>query len=299
MRRYAGFFLAVLCLPAALPAARDPGAFALPKGARLTLPRAQGVDAAWILPGHHKFPKAALFDVSPAGDPWLGYGGKTLMNPLVFGAVLVDRPAADFAWTDSNEFLVSDGQSLGFLVGVREKGSRDRAVRAVFKPMVALPHKNARLFAGGYKEVYFLGKNPDTQEYEIHWVRVRYKKAQVRKLFSSKEPITSVAAGSGAVYAAMGRAIVELNLKSRSARPVFVHPRENIRDIGVSPRSGLFYSTGQSIGFFKNGSGFEFLQAPRLRMRLRKNSLYVLFEDTGGVLRVDGLHQFKNAGAGG
>jgi len=270
----------------------------LPDDVQLLVPKASGVDVKWVIPGKKGMQKPSVFDIDFNGDPWLGYSGKTIMNPVVFGLIVLDKNYKDFAWIKEDKFIVNDGKGLGFLEGSLEKETKSRAVHAVFNPMVALPYRNCRIFAGGSKGFYLVGRNPKTKNSEIYRIRITKKKLFVVKVFEIPEKISFVTGDGEETYAAVGRAVIKLDLKNRTAQPIFGHPEKDIKEIAFSPVSGFFYATSSGLGFFQDGKQYEFMRGLDCRIRLRKESLYVLLGETYGVLRINGINKFKNLKVG-
>lgn len=290
MKRPLAALLALLLVSPAFGATEKP--IPLPKQVQLVLPKKFGVAIKWLVPPVQGAADIGAFDMSPKGQPWLGLGGRSILNPMVSGMLVLDEPFQDFVWLDSGELLVSNGKSLGFLIGLQDKPD-SRAVYAVFKPMIELPQKNARLFAGGPKTVYMVGLNPGTKKYELYRIAVKNKLADVLKVFEAPQPITSVAAKGDTVYAAVGQVVFALDLKAGTAAPVFGHPKEKIREVVYSPTAGFFYATDSGLGFFHEGQQFQFMKGKNIRIRMRKNDLYVLLEKSQGLFKLDGLDRFK------
>jgi hypothetical protein len=280
---------------AAAPVAKAPAPeYKLPADVTLLVPK-NSVRVGWLLPPAKATTVPEVFDVDKQGNPWFGYRGRAIAHPLKGAILAVDDPFQSFAWTDDGGLLLTNGKSLGYLVGAHfsyEGAKPQRMMRTAFKPVIALPHQNARLFPGGSNSLFLAGLNPKTKKYEVVYIEIKNKIANVRTLLESDTPVNYVVGDRGKAWVAVGRVVAKVDLKAKTLEPVFAHSTEPIREFAYVPNLGFFYATASGLGFYKKNVQYQFMKGANLRMRLKGHKLYVLLDKGQGLLRLENLVKF-------
>jgi hypothetical protein len=286
------FFLSLIFLTST--AIADPlPEYTLPSDVELLIPK-QVVRVRWLLPpSKKKTIVPEIFDVDKDGNPWFGYQGRTIAHPLKGAVLWVSEPFQGFAWTDDGGFLLTNGKSLGYLIGVHVQGAApQRLMKTAFKPVIELPHENDWLYPGDSNHLFLSGQNPKTKKYEVFSIEIKNKIASVRNILESDTAVNYVASARGNTWVAIGRVVAKINLKRKTLEPIFAHPTEPVREFVHVPNVGFFYVTSSGLGFYKKGLQYQFMSGANLRIRLKNKRLYVLMGQGHGLLRLDGLRKF-------
>jgi len=287
-------------LPAA-PSLSLAATLPLPKGTRLTLPRAAaGVKAEWVFPPL-KTPIDSVptrFDVDRKGRPWGGLHHKLLIDYPSLRLYEVDRPYDDFAWLSNGEFVACAGQELG-TIDLRKpklKGAAIRPTSVRFNPILRFRGENCRLHPGLGSHLYMTVSDPTDKTYNVYLLkskRFRSGKIQLRRLLSAPGAITDVAGNGKQTYVAIGKSVVRLF--GKKTKRVFSHPKGKIRDIALTSTGKLFYATDASVGFFDKGKLVEFMQTKKPRLRIRGNTLFIYLSNSHSVLKISGINKLGGA----
>jgi hypothetical protein len=266
----------------------------LPKNAELFLPKQAGVTTGWVLPpGQGKVLEASTFDVDPTGGLWLGYGGRSLVNPLSLVAFSIDEKFRDMVYLDNGLLLMTNKKSLGYLVGVRVKGAKTRVLRSVFKPILELPAPDSRLFPGGKDGFYLIGRDLGAKRDDVFFVDFKDKRGSVRKVLTSPSEIRAVAGDGQSTWVVMDRAVFRIDRYQQAPQPVFAHLSEPIQDLISVPSVGFFYTTAGGVWFFHDGQQVPVLRGGHLKIRYRDDALFVLFPQGQGLLKITGASHYK------
>lgn len=281
-----------------ITAAAAPGAaedYYIPENAVFVLPQISGVKANWVFlppdPEIYDMPLFQCFDIDEKGIPWYGYEQRMVACPQNNMVFFIDQPYEHFAWLSNGEFIVCTDTDLGYLTKDKEKIKK---FIMKFKPVISLPYKDFRIFTGEKNTIYLVGNNPRSNNDEVYLLKAVKGKEVLKKLFTSRVKIASVAGNGEKTYVAMGRSIVKIISGQKELQKIFVHPTDLITELAFSSNSGLFYATGFSVGFVGSKKNFEFGQYPDCRIRIRNGKLYILLGETYGVLRIQGIRKFKN-----
>ena len=301
--RTLAFAAALLAAPSlALPAraADDGDKVALPPGVELSVPK--GMKYGWAIKPSKK-PRAVpeLFTIDRQGRPWFGMKGKVIANPIAGEIYQLKDGFRDLAWMHYGQLLVGNERSLGDLafdmVAPNAQGLRN--FPAALSPWIQLPGPEYKLYSGEGCGLFLAGKSPKSGKYGLIFLEIKDRHTDVRAkparfLFESETPIHAVAGDCTQAWFAMGRVVAHLPFAAKKMEPLFAAGGEQIRELQASPH-GFFYATDAAVGFFKDGSQYLFMKAPRARVRVRGDFLFVMFED-GSVFRMEGLAGFAKLG---
>ena len=291
-----------LALPGQISAAAAAAASAhdMPEGATLVLPKTPGITTGWVIvPGMLKdlHDKTLSFNVLPNGKILLA-SDRILFYPELMLTLTTKVPIQEFIWLAGGNMFVHSGQSLGFLdMNLDEKkGSSGKKSPGVvgFSSRFTIPYKQARLFEGSGDSFYLVGRNEKENRNEISAWNLADSKVPAKPLYATDAPIAAVAGTPERTYFASGRAVFLLEKGAKSAKPVYVNPREDIRELAYRPEAGLFFTTGNSAGYIGEKEQFEFLAYPDVQIRLRGDALFVRLGTTAnGILRISGAKHFS------
>lgn len=272
----------------------------LPDGALLVLPK----DAAseWqILPGMlKKLHKAKLaFGVGPNGKVCLAAAGRVFFYPELALTLTTKVPIQEFIWLAEGNMLVHTGNELGFLKINEDRNSETLEEKKKgllnFTPLFKLPYKQSRLFPGIGDFFYVVGRNETEKRNEISAWDLAGEKVPAKPLYATDAPISAVAGSPQKTYFATGRGVFVLEKGASASKAVYLHPREDIRDLVYHPDAGLFYTTDNAAGYIGEKEQFEFLVYPGVELRLRKKALYIRMGSVAnGIMKVTGPEHFAD-----
>lgn len=235
----------------------------------------QGASAAWVVaPAGQAGRQVLRWTVDGSGRPWLGRDGKEIVGKkLRFGVAggftdfLALKKALVFATQD--DLALIPAQSAD-------------ASEVVLQPLAKLPVEDARLFPAQGTSFYILGKSRGGKESEVYLRRGR----SFKKLFSTEGPVAVVAGDGWRTFVAVDRVILEV--KAKEPEVVFMHPDSDITSLAYGP-AGLFYATRSGVGRIGSKGALMFIKAAKPQLCLRGDSLFVLLEESLGVVKVMGL----------
>jgi hypothetical protein len=281
-------------------AAKEKPPARLPDGATLALPKLPGVSAEWpILPGTLKklSDRNLRFHVAPNGKVCLVAGERVLFYPELELSLTAQVPIQELLWLAKGNMLVHSGQRLGFLKidadNAGQKAGGKKKGTLTFSSLFKVPYKQSRLFAGVGDAFYLVGRNEKENRDEISAWDLADAKAPVKPLYATDAPINAVAGSPERTYFAAGRVVFMLDKGATAAKSVYVHAREDIRELIYRPDVGLFFTTADSVGYIGEKEQFEFLAYPGVQLRLGGKSLYVRLGAVGnGILRISGPERF-------
>ena len=273
----------------------------VPAGAKLVLPEA--TTAGWLIPpGMLAKLKASgfLFDVAPNGKVCLAKG-RIIFYPELILTLTTKVPIQEFTWLAQGNMLVRSGQSLGFLnidpdevYGVTEKSVGGKG-NVSFSSRFTLPYKQSHLYGGLGDHFYVVGYNEKAKRNEISVWDLSDEKVPARPLYATDSPINAVAGSPQKTYFASGPEIFVLEKGSTTPKSIYVHAREDIRELTYRPDVGLFFTTDHSAGYIGAKESYEFLAYPGVQLRLRGNALYIRFGAVGnGIMRITGPAHFAD-----
>lgn len=271
-------------------------------GGRLAIPKNSGIKAKWLVPPRkgNKRPAGRLrFAVDGAGSPIVGTEDRWVARPIRGMVGKLNQAFNDMAAVRKRGLVFCTKKDLGLIPQVREI-RKDKKGDPIFpfQPIAALPVRDCRLFSGAGDVLYVAGRARDSRRSQVY--RLRFSKPGAKKrrpvwelLYSSNEPVAAVAGDGKATYVATGKLVVRLKKGKKKPEGFFLHPKEDILDLAYSPKAGLFYATQSGVGLVGPKARGAFLQDVKTQIRVREGALYVLFEDTLGVLKITGLEGFS------
>lgn len=270
---------ALLSVFLAAPAAAQPAR--LPPGARLSLPRAAGVEAGWIAPPSETLSGGeAFFTAAPDGAAWLVLDGEVVAVPGKDALFAADRPLQQWVWFDGKP-VVRSFESLGTLSPAAPSGAG--IPRARFVPLAAVPLTSWRIAPAGKRGVLVWGYNPRKRVSQIALAG-----EPLRVLYSGEARITAAAGDGERVYFAAGPAI--WTLAADGTATVYRRAARTIRELRAAPGGGVFYADDAGVGFAGPGGAIEFLRGRNCRIETAGDDLFVLLGGPGrGLLRLRGV----------
>jgi hypothetical protein len=269
----------------------------LPKGDRLFLPLQVGVTNSMIYAPKAKpidHPNGMIFLVDDDGHPWLSNEGKFLINLLGNSLLMVDKKYHDASIFDDGEVVLCTDEAMGTLDSPSPEEKKRNKFLMKFHPRVALPYKNMRVYAGEGNAIYAVGKNPDDGKDELFITAAGAdgKKTFV-KLVAIKEGISAVAGDGKTTYFSSGSLIVKIGPDHKKMERVIKLAGDPIKELAYSSKAGLFYANDKGVAYVGEKKPILLLSAPDISMRLRKNSLLILFVKEQEVMEFAGIEGFS------
>ncbi|MDE1976599.1 MAG: hypothetical protein KGI84_05005 [Elusimicrobia bacterium] len=265
---------------------------ALPGGAALTLPKEKGVSVQWLMPpSPTEAPEIPVsFAVDPHGAAWLVREHQIVFIPAKNALFKSDRPFQQAAWLPAGANLIRSGEVLGvFAFG--GKKSEKGLPEIHLKPLTTIALNPWVMAPAGRNSLYIAGYNPRKRLSQICLLAPAAQGKRLKVLFRTSAQISDVAGDGRVAYFASGPSIWKLTAKG--AKLVYARRRGDIRRLIYAPGAGLFFATDKSVGFARDGDGFDFMQAPRPQIALAQGELYVMLGGLSqGVLRIGGLSRF-------
>lgn len=270
----------------------------LPKGDKLLLPLQVGVTnhmiyAPKIKPVDH--PSNMIFLVDEGGHPWLSNDGKFLLNLQEDSLLMVDKKYQDAAFFDDGVLVLCADKSMGTLDDPTAEERKQNKFLRKFHPRLALPYKNTRVFAGEGNTIYAVGRNPEDGKDEL-FVTVPGAGGKKRfvKLVAIQEGISSAAGDGKNTYFSSGSLIVKIGPDQKKMERVIKLAGDPIKELAYSSKAGLFYSNAKGVAFVGKKNPVVILSGPDLSIRLRKDSLYILFAKEQEVMEFGGISGFSS-----
>jgi hypothetical protein len=286
----------ILSLLALIPTVSLAAEFSLPQGAKVVLPRQEGVSGEWILPPspRAKNGEDVVLATDPHGAIWLVVDQNAMLVPEKNAFFKTDRPFQQILWL-SGLPLARSYSTLGRFEFIPEQTAGDvqGLTEVHFKPLATIPMTSWRAAPAGAEDLYIAGYNPRKKASQIALLgpAAKRKGTPLKILYETKASITDVAGDGHKTYFASGPAIWQV--EGETAKVVYAHPRSAIRRILFVPGTGLFYATDESVGFAGTAAQFDFIRAPHCQIAAAGDALYVMMGRlSGGVLRVRGASQF-------
>ena len=288
-------FFVTLALAAAGAVAAAPEHVELPKGDSMLLPLDAGVSARMIyvttgtLASHPGRPPIFLIDQD--GSPWLASRGNILLDLMKESLIVVDPKFDDVALFEDGTFVLCADGAMGSLVEASPEQKRKNKYSMAFRPRLKLPYKKMRIFEGENGTIYLVGKNPKDGKNELFTATDDGRgRKNIVKLVAVQEPIDSVAGDGGTTYFSSGPLVVKVGPDRKKMEGYLkLAPENAIRQLAYSSKAGLFFTTAKGVGFVGEKDPQMFLHAPDASIRIRKNSLFVLFTKEQDVLEIDGI----------
>ncbi|MDI1471038.1 hypothetical protein QI155_00605 [Thermodesulfovibrio sp. 1176] len=257
----------------------------------LILPETSKVKIKWILLPEKRPPPEVTqkirFIIDNKNEPMLLYGTNLILNPIKNYLVKTKESLKDIICLENGVLIFSDSKNLGYLE--LEKNINDTLPIAKLKAVAKLPQSDSRVFKGS-DSLYSLSYNPKTNKYEIYLFKPLNKNFE--KILSLKEKIDSLSGKGEHLFISSGKQIKEY--KNGKFHIVYEHPRQDIKEIFYSEKTGLFYKTENGIGFVKDGSAMEFLQSENFEVFFKGSSIYVLFLKAMAVVELENIDDLKN-----
>lgn len=243
---------------------------ALPQGVQLTLPALPGVEARWVVAPDPKARAGAglpRYEIDDRGEPLTG----------------LPKNILDFIRLDDGNLLGCTGDALGRLT----------LKTGAFESVLDLPADNCRLGSasgGGALLVLRNAAAGKDRVYRLRYRQLRQGAVEVAALAHVPGKAAAVIADGALTYIAVGRTVWKL--RGATAERIFVHDRDDVRDLALLSGGGLFFATDAAVGFIGKERPFEFLGAPGARLRVRQDTLYIQLPASGAVMRIAKAPEF-------
>lgn len=256
----------------------------------LIIPEGSLVKVEWVVipQSRENLPKlnSAKLVVNSKGEPLIIYERKVIFNPLAEYVMIIDEPVKDLVCLENSVLLISDGSKIGFITFDQSKKTLPTGR---FIPIANLPIGEVKIF-GGSDTVYAVKWNQKAGQSEV-FLFDRAKRV-FRRLLTVSQRIEAVTGDGQRIFFASGKTIGEFVNGKISI--LYEHPSQTIEEIFFNEKVGLVYRTSKGVGFVKDGSALEFLQAEAISIFLRGTSLFVLFDSISGVLELKNIDDLKN-----
>lgn len=303
--------LALLCL--ALPGSADEPAqpTMLYPNTTFALPAQSKVSVHWIIPPldavqvkeHYSselYGFDAFFTVDGTGQPWV-HSREILLNLLKGYKIHLPIGYSDFCCTENGAmFLAGDGELAIPVIPPALQTSYDGLPEWIAQPLTALPFPDGNVVAGNGDALYYVGRNPASEKWEVsvlspepsaHGVG-KHMLRGFRTVLSSRAEITAVGGDGTTTYVASKRRL--LKIADGKVMPVAgaFRAEDTVLQLAYSAKAGLYYATSRGVGYLGGNGQLEFLATPYPQLTLRGDDLYVLFTSTLGVVKISGVSAF-------
>lgn len=270
----------------------------LPDGDKLVLPLQVGMTARviFIASGTNAHPITdPIFLVDRDGLPWMSAGKDHLVSLRTRTMIIVDKKFQDAAIFKNGQIVLCADDSIGTLDEASPEEKKNNKFLMHFHPQLALPYKNMRLFAGENDTMYVVGKNPSDGKDELFLtVDDGGGKKDFLKLLAIKEGISAVAGDGRTTYFASGPLIVKVGSDhKRMERVIKLSPEYPIKELAYSSKAGLFFSDSKGVGYVGAKKPLIIVEGPDVSIRMRDDSLFVLFVKEQEVLKFENVSGFS------
>jgi hypothetical protein len=269
----------------------------LPEGHKLFLPLQVGITNRMIFAPKERpvdRPKGMIFLVDKDGHPWVTNDGKFMIDLLEGSLLMVDKKFHDAAIFDDGVAVLCTDEAMGTLDDPSPEENKGNKFLRKFHPRLTLPYKNMRIFAGEGETIYAVGQNPEDKKDELFiTVAGADGKKTFVKLAAIKEGISAVTGDGKTTYFASGPLIVKIGPDHRKMERVIKLAADPVKELAYSSKAGLFYSSDKGVAYVGEKKPVVILSGPNLSMRLRKNSLLILFIKEQEVMEFAGIDGFS------
>lgn len=312
-----GFLSAALLLVSGLTGlyAQEENQVRLLSEVEIILPENSPVCLNWILPpvdrtlvesrGYER-----CFSVDAGGFPWVGSGGRLIVNPVKKYFGVLTENYRSFTHLESRALFVAGEEDFGF-IAAQDELEYDKETGyplLVYQPLASLPGTEnpgetivSRTMLRGENCLYFVVRKSLEQEeyaekYEVYcFAPGALKKEEGRPaafpefilVYASEEPITAVSGNVESTFVAHGQLVLQIVEGESMPAVYYRHPTDLIMELDYSKEAGLFYATNYSVGLMSEGRALEFIRVPSPRIFLRGDSLYVMLSEQAAVLQVE------------
>lgn len=266
----------------------------------VTLPAGSKLRVRCLIPPQPKevaqeFSHDLQFAVDADGTPWIGCDWRNLLNPAKRLHLKVPVSYECMVCTSNGALLLATKTDYGFLVPPAQPGKSEGVPQAVYQPIANLPVPGSRMVAGIGDCLYFIARRPGGgSDVFVHAPKQKGFGGFVR-VFTSDADVTAVAGDGRTTFVAMGGLVVKVAAQNDAVTKVYSDYEQEITQLAWLPGTGLFYNTGQAIGFIgEKGANYLLASAPDEQIiALRDETLYVLHANALGVFAIENLSDLQ------
>lgn len=293
---------------------------------RVLLPEGSPVKLSWVLPpSDRSLVESAggrlCFSIDGEGLPWVGVGGRLVLNPVKeYGAVL-SVPFETFFHVGPGALFFATGEDFGFVQPADEPEYDEDTGQVVlaYQPLAAFPGLTAeedgvavvrRMFRGDGCLYFLTGRGLDEtwQEvsYEVFSLRPETgagggegagRMPAFRRVLVAEEQIQAVTGDGEVTFFSVGSRIFRVQADGTAPVLLYEHPTDAFVGLDYNRQAGLFYTTPSSVGTAKEGAALEFLKAPSPSIFLQGDDLYVMSGGSTGILKFEKAAAFREYNA--
>jgi hypothetical protein len=293
---------------------------------RVLLPEGGRVRVDWVLPPSDRSLIESsggqlCFSIDGEGLPWVGLGGRLVLNPVKGYRAVLSVPFENFFHVGQDALLFATYEDFGFIqpAGEPEYDEATGEVMLSYQPLAAFPglpeeevgYPAVRRVFRGDDCLYFLnGTRPDESPEEMRFEVFSLKPGGAagngpgserlpafQTVLVSEESIGAVSGDGEITFVAVLNRIYRVEKGAAEPTLLYEHPSDMITGLDYNRQAGLFYATGSTVGVVKEGTALEFLKAPSPALFLRGNELYVMLGGSTGIVRFENAADFQKYNA--
>ncbi len=315
-RRLKKFLSAALLLVSGLTGlyAQEENQLRLLSEVEILLPENSPVRVNWVLPPVERTVVESrgyerCFSVDAEGFPWVGPGGRLIINPAKNYFGVLSEYYSSFTHLENGALIVAGEEDFGFIAAQDELKYDEETgyPLLVYQPIAPLPGAEgpgetvvSRIMRRGENCLYFVVRKSLEQEeyaekYEVFCLAPGTLNKEENQagifpgfvlIYESEAPVTAVSGDGESTFVAHGQLVQKLGEGESTPAVYYRHPTDLIMELDYSREAGLFYATNYSVGLMSEGKALEFMRAPSPRIFLRGDSLYVMLSEQAAVLQV-------------
>jgi hypothetical protein len=272
-----------------IPAAQAPEV-KLYDAATFLLPTSARVSVRWVLPPTKESRSDVRLAVDPTGAPLLGIDDR-LVSPVREWVVSLGTAPAAMAYLPGGGLMLAVGSDLGLLANPDADVAADKGVpRVAFQPVVACPLRRIEALAAVGDDLLCAGLDAARGKYAVYQLRVEkgIGPRELELVHQSTDAITALAGDETALYVATGQTVSRISRQDGAVSVYYVHPSAPVRALALTP-AGLVVSTDYELVLASPSGALELLRSTGHRIAAQRGTLYVLFQQSLGVVAIDGL----------
>ncbi|MEN6371637.1 MAG: ankyrin repeat domain-containing protein [Armatimonadota bacterium] len=266
----------------------------------IALPEGCKVKVRWVSPplDSSVASKASLhnldFAVDSAGTPWIGYQRKYMISPVKQCRFSLPTLYTSFSCTNNGALLMTTKSDLCFVVPPKKLSlSKDNIPEAGYQPIANLPTYYSKVFGGLDGSIFLVAPRGDGGSDIFKYTPCKSVVRGYEKIFTSDYGARAVSGDANNVFVAVEGAILKISVPDGSITKLYADPDEVVESLAYYPGTGLFYSTGSSIGYIGANGPMPFITAPDTLISLRNGTLYILFKNSLGIIALDDIGDIK------
>lgn len=303
MRRCAAVMILLLAICSDAAAVTRRKAAALPvavglnifKQATFLLPEGASLSTHWVLPPTENTRTDAKLSVDAEGAPLISYADHYLLSPTKEYLVALQGNITGMTRLANGVLLLAVGSDIGILAKPKQAARDKEGVPLTgFQPLATVPLDKIEVLSGAGISAYIAGHDPLARNYAVYLLKPVPGAGleHLELLYESSNKITAVTGNDEATFVAVGNKVLRIPRNEGDVTTVYTHPSDTVSGLALIP-GGLLVSTGRELVLTGQNGTMEIMRSSGHDIVMSGKRLYILFQNSLGVLAVDNLDELR------